>query len=151
LKFEIDPAVVKGKWDGETMAVLKLDQYLATIRNSKVYLEKLIYDERGLAFQLKYEETKKDKPYERLVVHNPPSFRRETLDSNDQLAILPNLVEVRNEKGEEADYGQRGSGPEERISLFLGKEFSERSETIMVNVNNLTYELVGWEIIKVNL
>jgi hypothetical protein len=151
LKFEIDPAVVKGKWDGETMAVLKLDQYLATIRNSKVYLEKLIYDERGLAFQLKYEETKKDKPYERLVVHNPPSFRRETLDPNDQLAILPNLVEVRNEKGEEADYGQRGSGPEERISLFLGKEFSERSETIMVNVNNLTYELVGWEIIKVNL
>ncbi|HHV71289.1 MAG TPA: hypothetical protein GXX38_01595 [Clostridia bacterium] len=143
LSFELDPDSVRSKWDGENMVSLQTDKYLTTIHNSKIYLEELIYDERGLAFQLRYDQIAENKPFERLVANNPPNINLRDKENN---SLLPNLVEARNEKGEEAEYGQRGSGPEQRIMLFLNKEFVDSSKLIKVKIKNLTYELIGdWQ------
>ncbi len=59
---------------------------------------------------------------------------------------FPNLVTAYNEKGEPAKYGQRGGGPGDSMGMFLDREFTEQSETIYVQVENLAYLLVGeWE------
>ena len=67
-------------------------------------------------------------------------------NASDPDRLVPNLTRFVNEKGEVGimeDYGQSGGGPGKRMSLFIGKEFVEKSDTITVEIGNLAETQAG--------
>ncbi|MBB6451704.1 hypothetical protein HNQ94_000125 [Salirhabdus euzebyi] len=156
--FTIDASkydeVVNGEDAGHTE---KPEEKLATIKNTDVYLDELVYDESGIYFMIRYELPQNEKrPYVQLASRSPEIYEiyKEIIEETDrdphEKGMLErhfgNLVQAVNEKGEEGSYGSRGGGPGSRYGLLLEREFVEDSEEINVTIHKLFYEVVlHWE------
>ncbi|WP_407272987.1 DUF4179 domain-containing protein [Radiobacillus sp. PE A8.2] len=107
---------------------------IGEIMDTKIYLDRLLYDERGINFDILYEpevpnQTKK-------LLEDTPATTEEPI-----IADQPLLMSAYNEQGKSASYGQRGSGPGHRFGIFLEKEFVEISNSVDITINNLLYQV----------
>jgi hypothetical protein len=120
----------------------KLDDRIKTVQNTDIYLNRLFYDDRGMMFEilLKPKESKKGEFHLVAVTPNTIHADQKGIDK-DVLQSLPYIVKATNEKGKIAEYGSRGSGPGERMSMFLERSFIEKSEQVQVEFSQLLNEL----------
>src|SRR5690606_599466 len=150
--FEIDNVHLFGKDSFEfTMDVSDYEQRLANaesyekkanekiteIKDTRVYLERLYYDDRGINFDILYKAKKRKQPL-RLIPDVPlnPSFG---YDDYSHLRIFVTAENESGEPGEPEDYGQIGSGPGEKYSMFLDRKFIEKSKEVTVTIERLLY------------
>ncbi|MFC4777251.1 hypothetical protein ACFO9Q_10700 [Paenibacillus sp. GCM10023252] len=121
---------------------INTDKKLATVGQTDAYLEELYYDDRGVSFTIEYKTKKMKRPYIKLYADSPSIKLRGMEEQNEQTLQPPNLVQVINDKGEQAEYGQAGSGPGDRFSVFIDIESVKTSKSLDVTVSNLITELV---------
>lgn len=123
----------------------EVNRKIGSLQNTNIFLQEIYYDDRGISFQVEYKKDKGLKiPYLHLYPEMPnsifPGASQE--EKTKQKNILPMLVHVVNERGEEAEIGQRGSGSGGRYSAFIDAAITERSKELNVTVSNLITELV---------
>lgn len=144
--FTIDATKYRYK-DGMDMREQKLNRHIKTMVNTDISLERIVWDDRGIRFGLLYEHKKGLKPPYAVLTTDGIRLKEEAEHFRQKDWPFYNLVTAHNEKGEPAEYGSRGNGPQERMGMFLEREFTEKSKTIYVQVENLAYQLVGkWEL-----
>ncbi|MFD1738142.1 hypothetical protein ACFSCX_16565 [Bacillus salitolerans] len=127
----------------------KVHTLLETIQETDIFLERLFYDDRGVMFELLLKPTPTNDGNQYLVATTPTVYgeyehrlgEAKTPKEEERLKAIPYIMHVTNEKGEIASYGSRGSGPEERMGLFLDRAFIEKSKTIRVEVSHLLHEI----------
>jgi len=164
-KFDFTIDATKYRYeDGMDVKRQNLNRPIITMVNTDISLEEIVWDERGIRFELLYKQKKGLKPpyavltagiisdskgrgYSVIDIRPREEAKRYWEREEFENWPFPNLVTAYNEKGEPAKYGQRGVGPGDRMGMFLDREFTEQSETIHVEVENLAYLLVGeWKI-----
>ncbi|MFD1956348.1 hypothetical protein ACFSL6_19725 [Paenibacillus thailandensis] len=121
-----------------------VNEKIATLFNTDVYLDKLTYENKGITFHVRHEYTdpEPDKPYVRLRADLPYLT---SPDETAQQTNRPQLLSVVNEKGEKGVSSAAGSSFND-FEMLLDKSFVERSKTITVTVSNLVTEIVtDWE------
>ena len=147
LTFELDAGAFHDKItkDGSKQPI---NRELGSHAGSEYILESLYADDRGLDFTLQLKRHGSHISNNSNMLNSWASeeeyLRRiEVPDTNRR---IPNLTRFINEKGEIGgmeDYGQTGGGPGSRMSMFIGKDFVEQSETITVEVMNLVEIING--------
>ncbi|WP_164670484.1 DUF4179 domain-containing protein [Virgibacillus doumboii] len=106
------------------------------IKNTKIYLEELVYNDRGLNVNILYEPEEPDQTIQ-LASAIPKQH-----GLNDDLPLLVSAV---NEDGEVGELLQSGSGPgklDEGYGFTLNKSFIQSSEQIDITIENLPYKIL---------
>jgi hypothetical protein len=117
-----------------------LNQKLGEIKNTTILLNSLFHDDRGIDFEIRYEQpTNIQKPYEQLVEAMPVTAQPET-HSN---VLKPLEINAVNERGELAKFGERGTGSDHTYSVFIDQESFETSQRFNVTIRHLVYEIIG--------
>lgn len=133
-----------------------VDELIATVKNTNVYLDRVVKDERGLGIYMRYEmDGRFEKPYSRLQVEIPMSKDQWEYQSGIQRVALPcpNLFGVINDigiAGKSGDFGDRGMD-KEGMYMFISHEYVDSSYYITVSIENMSYAIEVDQDIKLDL
>ncbi|HHU63607.1 MAG TPA: hypothetical protein GXZ32_05295 [Clostridiales bacterium] len=120
------------------------DELIATVKNTNVYLDSIVKDERGLGVYMRYEmDGRFEKPYSRLQPEVPTSMDQWEYQSGIQGSSLPcpNMFKVVNDTGVVAktgDFGDRGID-KEGMYMFISRDYIDSSHNIKVSIENMSY------------
>ncbi|WP_143288657.1 hypothetical protein [Calderihabitans maritimus] len=145
LTFNIESAPYKQYLNFNSPKKIELNQELGRVHQTRVVLEDLVVDDRGIAWGLLFEPENDHLPYEALYADIPHD------GSNNAEVQLPNTVYVTNEKGETGTLGQSGSGPGNRMGAFINAGFVKQSELLTVRITHMTFALNGRWILEIEL
>lgn len=121
-----------------------VDELIATVKNTNVYLDRIIKDGRGLGIYMRYEmDGRFEKPYSRLQAEIPMSMDQWEYQAGIQGTALPcpNLFKVVNDTGvagKTGDFSDRGAN-KEGIYMFISQEYVDSSHHIKVSIENMSY------------
>ncbi|MBU9711523.1 zf-HC2 domain-containing protein [Evansella tamaricis] len=156
LTFDIEASDFHGEMDSPGQSK-ELNEIIANVRGTSIYLDRLYWDDRGVMFQLSHEfdYSGGDNAIDRISTSEIydvwfQESIQQSASMNDTWR-LPNLVSIVNDTGLNAgteDFGSRGSGRDGEwsrpyISMFIDKDYVEASKKMTITVSQLTDRLTG--------
>lgn len=114
---------------------VKVNRKIGKIKNTKIFLNKVEYNDKGLWMQIRYQEPENQKVH---LVAATPHFSYQNWRKD---AHLSTVIEAVNKDHKYAYGGQTGSGPGPLLGFRLNSNFLKGSDTIGITIQNLPFEM----------